>query len=75
MPTIVVLADPPDEVRLRVEGYLEDLDGILVGLVRGTGRLCRAYADVTRARAVARHAARRAGRLEGRPVLSQGRRR
>ena len=75
MPTIVVLSDPPDEVRLRVEGYVEDLEGILVGMVRGTGRLCRAYADLTRAKAIAQHAARRAGRLRGRPVRGQGRRR
>jgi hypothetical protein len=75
MPTIVVLSDPPDEVRLRVEGYVEDLEGILVGMVRGTGRLCRAYADLTRAKAISQHAARRAGRLRGRPVRGQGRRR
>lgn len=70
MPTIVVLADPPGEVRLRVEGYLEDLEGIIVGMVRGTGRLCRAYADVTRARAVAQHARRL--RSDSRPGVGGG---
>ena len=75
MPTIVVLPDPTDEIRLHVEGYLDDLDGIIVGMVRGTGRLCQAYGDVTRAKAIAQHAARRAGRLQARPLLGHGRRR